>query len=458
MTVNGRALRDVIDYRFASAEARLVLEVERGGRAYRCSVEKPAEATLGLEFTEALFTKLRVCNNGCFFCFVDGVPEQSRSGLHIKDDDYRLSFLFGNFVTLTNLVAADWQRLAEQRLSPLYVSVHATDLALRRRLLANAKAPDILTQLRRLGSLGIQVHTQVVLCPGLNDGDTLDQTIGDLSALYPTVQTVSVVPVGFSEHYLARPGAEGRTLTPAEMIEAARQIAVWQRRFHTEFGRSLVYAADELYLKSRAPLPSAAAYDGFPQFHNGIGMVRSILAEWALERRRWRRGAQRRLEPLAVTIVCGTLIAPVLERLAGEMRALTGIEGRVVPVVNRYFGATVGASGLLTGQDVLATLANKPLGDVLALPRFMLDAAGARFLDDLRPADLEAALGVPVVAAESPRDLVRLLERGVPRSYAETQAVPQPPPWRLSAAGPTAYYRVRRPRWEHPVALTAAGL
>ncbi|HIC94366.1 MAG TPA: DUF512 domain-containing protein, partial [Anaerolineae bacterium] len=200
LSINGHPLRDIIDYRFYGAEEELELVIRRDGQRLVCLVERGYGEELGIEFVEPTFDGVRHCNNRCPFCFVDQLPRGMRRSLYIKDDDYRLSFLFGNFVTLTNLTEADWQRLAEQRLSPLYVSVHATDLALRRRLLGNPSAPDILQQIGRLGELGIQVHAQIVLIPGLNDGEPLARTVADLAALHPTVQSIAVIPVGLTKH------------------------------------------------------------------------------------------------------------------------------------------------------------------------------------------------------------------------------------------------------------------
>ncbi len=450
LTINGRPVRDVVDYRFY-ADGIVALEVERAGRRFQVDLEAEG-AGLGLEFATPTFDGVRRCANHCPFCFLKGLPRGLRRSLYVRDDDYRYSFLFGNFVTLTNLTEDDWVRLAEQRLSPLYVSVHAADPDLRRRLLGNPRAPDVLAQIRRLAELKIRVHTQVVLCPGLNDGAHLDHTISALAALYPTVQSIGVVPVGLTRHHPVSSSAvatcsslspahqatakrgRGETakaglrpfaaspfppeqlqggqpqgaaptaaslhrFTPAEARQVVSQVGRWQRDLRSRFGRSLVYLADELYLLAGRPFPAEQRYDGFPQYENGIGMVRVLLKSWKSAKRRAGKGL-RYARSGRVALVCGTLVAPVLAGLVDELNRLAGAAVELIPVANRFFGEAVSVSGLLTGSDVLAALQDRPPPEVLVLPRSMLDAAGERFLDDLTPGGLAEALGTRVVAAE----------------------------------------------------------
>jgi NifB/MoaA-like Fe-S oxidoreductase len=387
-----------------------------------------------------------------------------RPSLYVRDDDYRYSFLFGNFVTLTNLTEADWQRLAEQRLSPLYVSVHATDLALRRRILGNPAAPDVMGQLRRLGELGIQLHTQVVLMPSLNDGPALAQTVADLAGLYPTVQSIALVPVGLTRYHRC----DLRPYQPDEAEPILDPISAWQREYRSQYGLNLVYASDEWYLLAGHDVPSAEAYDGFPQLENGVGLTRVFLDEWEEARlkiqgsmpgapilakpslkshseersdeesRSWqaatllgeerdpfdrlRAGSSLSLRVTLksmllgstskvrkIALVCGTLIAPVLEEVAAKLGQLTGLEVEVIPVVNEFFGPTVTVSGLLTGQDVIASLQGRDLGDVVFLSRSMFDAAGEVTLDDMTPLEIEAKLGTRLETAGAVGELVGLL-------------------------------------------------
>ena len=411
LRVNGRKLRDAVDYQFFTADETLlefeVVPTDAIG-ARTVTVERECDEPLGLAFSEPTFTPIRECNNHCPFCFIDQLPGTMRSSLYIRDDDYRYSFLFGNFVTLTNLNERDWDRLAEQRLSPLYVSVHATDPAMRRLLLGNDSAPDIVPQLERLFSLGISVHTQVVTCPGLNDGSYLTQTVTDLAAYYPNVLSIGVVPVGLTrtpQEILSGPGASCsrilpsaadlplRPFYPAEARVVVRQVDSWQRDFRRRYDCNLVFASDEFYLLCDLPVPSAARYDGYPQYENGIGMVRDLLDDFSrLKRRLARRGPQ----PSArLTLVCGEMIAVTLRRLTDEWAHLTGAQADLTVVPNRFFGPRVRVSGLLTGGDILAN-AGRFEGDILVLPAAMLDKTGTRLLDGLTPAELSARLGKPV--------------------------------------------------------------
>jgi putative radical SAM enzyme (TIGR03279 family) len=416
LSINGHILRDVIDYRFYGAEEELELVVERGGERIVYDVERGYDQELGIEFAEPTFDGLRRCNNRCEFCFFQGMPPGMRRSLYVKDDDYRYSFLFGNYITLTDLTEDDWSRLAEQRLSPLYVSVHATDLALRRRILGNPAAPDVVEQLKRLGSLGIQVHAQIVLIPSLNDGQYLAHTVADLAALYPIVQSIAVVPLGLTKYHRC----PFRLYEPEEAKPIIIQISAWQREYRGWYGFNLVYASDEWYLLAGLEVPPAEKYDGFPQLENGVGLTRVFLDEgFQVTSPRSQVTGHRsqvtsprsqvtgrrsqvtghRSQVGKVTLVCGTLIAPVLEEMAAKLAGRTGLKVQVVPVVNDFFGPTVTVSGLLTGRDVIEVLRGRDLGDVVFLPRAMFDASGELTLDDMSPAEIGERLGVRVEVA-----------------------------------------------------------
>lgn len=414
VSIDGHELRDAIDYRFYAAEPSIRLTALRNGSHLTFAIDKHPDEELGLHFEDALFDGLRRCNNRCFFCFLKGLPRGLRPALYVKDDDYRLSFLHGNFVTLTNLSAEDWRRIEEQRLSPLYVSVHATEPPLRRYLLGNPSAPDIMPQLRRLGEMGIAVHTQVVLCPGVNDGPHLARTVQDLAALYPAVRSIAVVPAGASRHgeeriVRAGHGQEIEALSSEGARSVLRQVVPWQRAFRRRWGLSLVYLADEYYLAAGAALPSAARYDGYPQFENGVGMARSLIDGWRRARRRAGGGVRPRSALRRVTLVCGTLIEPLLRGLALELAGLTGLHLEVIALENRFFGPRVNVSGLLVAEDVIEGLRGRSLGDLGVLPRYALDYAGERFLDDGTPADVEAALGVPIAFARTMEEVLALV-------------------------------------------------
>jgi NifB/MoaA-like Fe-S oxidoreductase len=463
-------LRDVIDYRFAMAETRVELLVRRGDEETIYEIEKDLDEDLGIAFVEPLFDRLRTCNNKCPFCFLTQMPKGLRRSLYLKDDDYRLGFLYGNFVTLTNLTEEDWQRIAEQRLSPMYVSIHATDRALRAVLLGKPDVPDVLEQIRRFGDLGITVHTQIVALPGLNDGAALHQSIRDLAALYPIVQTIAVVPVGLTKYRFddKRPQSiraaihvhetpewidmnwerqplwddtvknqEPRTQNQISVIsedsrfsaeelghcarqivatdvpmrcyrpdEAAQVIAAlepYQAHFRRELGVGLVYPSDEFYLLCDRELPAAAVYDGMPQYSNGIGMTRDFLDEWSK--------AQRRLParmpcPTELTLVCGMLIAPILQRIVDRLNKIVDLHVKLLPVVNQFFGETVTVSGLLMGQDVVPALAASGAQRAL-LPRVMFDHTGARTLDEYSLDRIATESGVPVAVVGEPDELVR---------------------------------------------------
>jgi putative radical SAM enzyme (TIGR03279 family) len=413
LAVDGRPLRDVIDFQFHAVEESFRLTISRDGEVIEIAVAKRPREELGVEFAEAVFDGVRTCNNDCLFCFLKGLPPGLRPSLYLKDDDYRLSFCHGNFVTLSNLTARDWQRLAEQRLSPLNVSVHATDPDVRRRLLDNPRAPAILDQLRRLAALQIRVNAQVVLCPGLNDGDHLVRTVHELAELYPTVQSIGIVPAGVTRHAEETLTATVRqhlpACTPAYARQLIRAVRPWQRAFRRRWGVDLVYPADEYYLLAGGRLPAAAHYDGYPQYENGIGMSRSLIDDWRKTRRRLRSQGRADYRTQRVALLSGTLIAPILQGMARELAALTGIDVAVVPVESRFWGPRVTVSGLLTAGDIVAALREAPPADLIALPRASLDYAGLRFLDDGTPAEVEAAAGTPILFAHNLSEVLRHL-------------------------------------------------
>jgi putative radical SAM enzyme (TIGR03279 family) len=413
VSVDGRVLRDVVDFQFYAAGHEVQVAIKKAnGLDDLVLFEKDIDEDLGIEFERATWDEVTLCNNNCFFCFLKGLPKGMRKTLYTKDDDYRLSFLHGNFVTLTNLEDADWERLDEQRLSPLNVSVHATELDLRKKMLSNRTAPDVLEQLRRLGSLGLRAHTQIVLCPGVNDGEHLARSIRDLGELYPTVQTVSVVPVGASpkleEWSLKRDGIPLVRPTPEYAREVLSVIAPFQKEFRRRFGATIVQCSDEFYVTAGAPIPGRIAYDGFPQYENGIGMVRTMLEDWSRAKRRITPGLGR-----GRRVVVGTaaLIAPLLARVATEASELTGAEIRVQGVTNTVFGERVNVSGLICGKDHVEQL-DTAGADLVILPRPSLDYFGEKFLDSMTVAEAEAALGRPLGFASVWSEVIDILRFG----------------------------------------------
>jgi len=438
VSLGGRVLRDAVDYQFFQAEPEVEVHVRKANGLDDLIVfDKEIDEDLGIEFERATWDDVTLCNNNCFFCFLKGLPRGLRKPLYTKDDDYRLSFLHGNFVTLTNLTEADWQRLAEQRLSPLNVSVHATEPALRRRLLGNPSAPDVIEQIERLRGLGIRVHAQIVLTPGVNDGVHLQRSLEDLLALHPAVITVSVVPVGASpkleDWSLERDGIPLERPTPEYARALIEQIRPLQRRARAAHGATVVQCSDEYYLAAGAPIPGRAAYDGFSQYENGVGMVRTMLDDWARTRRRL---VQRGPRPAAksVAIACGTLSAPVLAAIAPEASRLTGCAIRVVPVENRLFGERVNVSGLVPGADFLDALADVD-AEMVILPRASLDYFGRKFLDEMTPGDLRAALGRPVAFGSQWSEVARIVEGGA--GNPKTNAAPNGAFWSGDAGAST---------------------
>lgn len=421
-TINGKPVRDLVDYQFYASEEELLLGVERNGRAVEVLVAKAPDEEMGIRFGEEPAPYIRICANKCVFCFVKGLPERRtpqrglplgmRETLYIKDDDYRYSFLFGNFITLTNLKEQDWRRLEEQRLSPLYVSVHTTNPELRRKMVDGPRSGEIIAQIKRLGDLGISCHTQLVLCPGINDGDELERSIRELAELRPIVASISIVPVGLTKYNNLLKVGELPAMRPFERDEALdvlARVAPWQARFAAAPGaRGLpfVYLSDEWYYNTKRSFPLARHYGAYAQIENGVGMTRKLLDDW--------RAAKRALPPVAapprrLALVTGTMAVPVIERLARDLRAVPGLDVRVVPVENRFFGPLVTVAGLLCGQDVLDTLAERcgdfTRDDLILLPRVMLDNAGTRFLDDVTLADFAARAPGRVAFAKTADEL-----------------------------------------------------
>ncbi|MAG36889.1 MAG: Fe-S oxidoreductase [Dehalococcoidia bacterium] len=426
ISVAGQSVRDVIDVHFYSSGAGETLDLvaQQGGtERFFADVQLGAEG-LGLEFAAPTDDGVRSCNNRCVFCFIDQLPTHMRRSLYFKDDDFRYSFLSAYFVTLTNLGAADWRKIEEQHLSPLYVSVHATDLELRRKMLGNPKAPDILSQLDRLGSIGIRCHAQVVLCPGFNDGVALDQTIDELATRWPAVQSVAVVPVGITrqrreqqENLLLHDSdaARLRGLTAEEAGDLIRWARPLQRSFRNRIGHTFLYLSDEIYLLAERPVPLAVRYDDYQQRENGVGMVRTLLTQW---RRSKHRLPDALPKPVKATLVCATLIAPTLQRIAQEMRLVRQLDVRIAVADNRFFGATVTVSGLLTARDMLAAAGEQTPDDLLFVPRAALDpSTGQEFLDGMSLTEFREATPAKVVIVATVDAVVTAItkELGLPR-------------------------------------------
>ena len=392
LSINGCPVRDIIDVRFYSAEEHLTLGLRRDERKFAIETERRYDEPLGLEFVEPTFDGIRRCNNRCEFCFVAQMPRTDRQSLdlrrslYVKDDDLRYSFLLGSYVTLTNLDEADWERIGEQHLSPLYVSVHATELEVRRRILQNSTVPDVMAQLRRLGDLGVEAHTQIVVVPGVNDGPHLERSIGDLAGLYPVVRSASVVPVGLTRFH----GGGCRVHTDAEVQAVFEQVTGWQARLRERLGVGFTYLSDEWYLRLGDEVPPIAAYDGLDLTENGVGLVRQFLEVVEHNPELWITHHESR------TLVTGALFAPVLWRVTAQVADV-----EVVPVVNHFFGETVTVAGLLTGRDVVAQLRERKLREVVVLPAAMFLGPDGQSLDDMLPREIGETLQREVVVGSS---------------------------------------------------------
>lgn len=373
LRINGEPVRDTIDFRFLEAEGFLAMEVSpsTAGASTIYEIEKdPAECVGVVPAPDVV----RECANECVFCFIDGNPSGVRDSLYLRDDDFRLSFTYGSYVTLTNLGPRGFRRLIQQRLSPLYVSVHATEPETRMRLLGVPRGGDIVEKLRELTDAGLDVHTQIVLCPGWNDGTHLDRTLDDLWALGRGVLSVSVVPVGLTRYNLNRPV---RLLRPDEAAGAIGQVEAARGRAMAERQTGWAYAADELFFAAGASIPHAGYYDDWPLLENGVGAVRRFLDDFADS-----AGQLPRLDGRRVVVVTGTRMAPVIEALLPELAAVTGGWFDVVAVRNRLFGETVTTAGLLAGADVVRALADHAPFDVALLPAEALNDDRV-FIDDL---------------------------------------------------------------------------
>ncbi|HET9919878.1 MAG TPA: DUF512 domain-containing protein, partial [Ktedonobacteraceae bacterium] len=407
-TINGHLIRDLVDYRFYVADEDLMIGLERQQEQREVKISKNYDENLGVLFGEEPAPFIRQCANKCVFCFIQGLPARyssqpglphgMRSSLYIKDDDYRYSFLFGNFITLTNLKEQDWQRLDEQKLTPLYVSVHTTDPDLRRKMVDGPRAGDILGHIQRLGDMHITCHTQLVLCPLINDGEYLDRSIRDLTQLRPIVESISVVPVGLTKYNnMIKTGELPplRHYTRPEAEAVIEQVESYQRQFAAEDpegpnGYPFVYLSDEWYFLTGREFPPAQHYGSYAQIENGVGMTRYLIEQWAQGKRRLPAAMP---QSRRVTLVTSTMAQPVIEHLAADMRGVEHMDVQVLPVVNQFFGPEVTVAGLLCGQDVLAALrAQDNLGDLVLLPRVMLDNEGQRFLDDLTVEEFQHSL------------------------------------------------------------------
>ena len=392
LSVNGQEIEDIFDYDFLCQDEYLELLIRDGtGEEVLFEVEKDEDEDLGIRFENGLMDEYRSCRNACIFCFIDQMPPGMRETLYFKDDDSRLSFLQGNYVTLTNMSDADIDRIIRYRLSPINISVHTTNPELRCRMLHNRFAGESLQKIRRLYEAETEMNGQIVLCPGWNDGDELERTIRDLGEYLPFMRSVSVVPVGLTKY---RDGlAPLRPVKPEEAAAVIDCVERWQKRFYGQYGLHFIHASDEFYMTAGRELPEEERYDGYIQLENGVGMVRLLISEFR-ESLAACPGDGRERE---CALASGRLISPVLGQLAEEFREkYPGVRIHIYPIRNDFFGARITVSGLITGQDLEKQLSGEPLGEELILPVNMLRSGETVFLDDITVEQLEKCLKVPV--------------------------------------------------------------
>lgn len=407
VAINGQPPRDLIDYQFLCADEVLELEVlDASGKTHQVEIEKDYDEDLGLEFESALFDGLIQCNNRCPFCFIDQQPPGKRQSLYLKDDDYRLSFLYGSYLTLTNLTEREWQRIAQMRLSPLYVSVHATEPEVRARLLKNPRAGLLLEQLRWFREQRLQIHAQVVLCPGINDGAHLERTLLDLAEFYaedlPTVASVAVVPVGLTRF---RPAEDQLVaVTPEKAQEVIAQVQTLQAKFRQQLGTTFAWLADEWFLIGRQPLPPESHYEDYPQLGNGVGSIHQFLKQFQTIAQQLPAKVD---GPRQFTWVVGNAVEYAFQPIVQRLNQVAGLTINLAALRSDYWGQQITVTGLLTGQDLLQQLSGLALGNGILLPTLMLKHDEARFLDDMTTEQLQRQLQTPIYPIQSLENLVQ---------------------------------------------------
>lgn len=400
LSVNGRKLRDPIDFLYYSTDEDLLIEYRRTGKKMQVNIPKREGTIIGIEFKPF---KIMTCRNNCLFCFVKQLPRGLRKTLYVKDEDYRMSFLYGNYITLSNLSREDKKRIIEQRLTPLFISVHTTNRALRNKLLGNPKAPDIMKELQFLSDHKIRFNVQIVLCPQYNDGEELRQTLSDLYKFYPYLLSVAVVPVGLTIH-------RKQSIKPVEKEDALQALNViesFQKRFVKRHGNPIIFGADELYLKAERSLPPLREYGDLHQIENGVGMVPLFLSQ--AKKLKIPKTPQRKKKFLTFT---GISFHPFLKKFVERLSERENLLIEVLPVENQFFGTSVTVAGLLTGRDIIKAAMDSTSGyETLLIPDVVLNGDD-RFLDDLTIQDIAEALAIPVKKiASTPEGLVNGLSQ-----------------------------------------------
>lgn len=398
LSINGCEIKDIFDYRYHIADSEISVEIEKkNGDVWQLEIEKDEAEDLGLEFENSLIDEEKSCRNKCIFCFIDQLPKGMRDTLYFKDDDARLSFLFGNYITMTNLSDSEIDRIIRYRMSPVNISVHTTNPELRKKMLNNRFAGDVLEKIRRFTSNGITVNTQIVLCPDVNDGKELDRTIEDLTNLHPYLHSISVVPVGLTKFreglYQLRPFDKEMAQNVVEQVES------WQNKLLGKFNSRIVYLADEFYILAGRSIPPYHDYEDFPQIENGVGMVASFIQEFddAIKEITYRSADSHiDIKFKKVSIATGMLVYNHIRDIAERIEKELGVKVLVYPVENTFFGKNITVTGLLTGYDLMRELKGKDLGERLLLSRNMFRAGTGVMLDDVTCDELEDKLGVKI--------------------------------------------------------------
>ena len=411
LEINGTKIEDIFDYQFLTEDEKLLVVVKKpNGEEWELEIEKDFDEDLGIEFENGLMDDYKSCHNKCIFCFIDQMPKGMRETLYFKDDDSRLSFLQGNYVTLTNMSEDDIDRIIRYNLGPINVSFQTTNPLLRCKMLNNRFAGEALKKAWRLAEAGIPMNGQIVLCKGVNDGEELERSIRDLSKYAPTIESVSIVPVGLSKY---REGLyELEPFTKEDAIKVVEMVEKWQDKLYAETGLHFIHASDEFYILAERDMPEEDRYDGYLQLENGVGMLR-LLHEEFMEAFNEDRENKRKVKPKKVTIATGRLAFPYIKKMSQMLsEEYEGLEVQVVAIRNDFFGEMITVSGLLTGQDLKAQLEPLDLGDRLLLPQNVLKATEDIFLDDMTLDELKMALQVPIdIVKSSGRDFIDAVVR-----------------------------------------------
>jgi len=396
LSINSHSLNDAIDFMFYKSSSSLDIEFCRNGTINKVRLVAEEDSNIGVMIKPF---KVKTCKNNCIFCFVKQLPKGLRKSLYIKDEDYRLSFLYGNYMTLSNIDTRDKKRIIEQRLSPLYISVHTTNKQLRNKMLGNPRGSDILKELKFFSDRKIRMHTQIVLCPGFNDGKELQTTIKDLHKFYPYISSIAIVPVGLTEH-------RRHHIAPVVKEDAEKAIEIvekFQKRFKKKHGDPLVYCADEMYIKAGRPFPQLKEYGVFPQIENGVGMVPLFIGQ-----SRKVKIPKTRLQKKNFLTFTGMSFYPFLKKFIDRLLEKEGLSVSLIPVENNFFGKSVTVAGLLSGRDVIKTLHdNTEAYEILLVPDVALKEDEDLFLDDVSLKNVEEATGLKTLRIEStPQGLV----------------------------------------------------